>query len=143
MARTLRVVANPYASLDHEGNPAGAFPVEGAPTVYVGAVPKHDVKPRGAAFLGRNITTIWEFSSEEVEVPDTPYYRGGLRDGAILPADEYTASKVGLQFATPSAALGKRKAEAAKRFHDMNGETAPFMAHAPKSIAPKASEGDR
>jgi hypothetical protein len=141
MARTLRVVANPFVSLDHEGNPAGAFPVEGTPGAYIGAVPKHDIKPRSAAFLGRDITTAWEFQSDEVEVPDTPYYRGGIRDGALLPVDEYTAKKAGVEYRAPAEALEKSRSTAAERFRAMNeGEDPAFLV---KHAAPRGDEGDR
>ena len=118
--KLLRVVANPFVAVDHEGRPAAAV---GCDPLYHTPDRRH-VGARHAAELlvSRNpvdavkvsgddrlpIHDIWfEFDHEVQVVPDSHHYRRQLDPSkggqpAILPADKATADKIGLPFVDPS-----------------------------------------
>lgn len=122
-SKQVRVVANPFHTLDHRGRPCGVFPVEprtvGESLGYVGAkVDATKTKVLRAKVEGdirpSFQNTEYSFSRDPVSVPMTAYYRQGLRSGAILPADEAAAKWAGITFTAPVDALvvARKAAEA-------------------------------
>lgn len=124
--QTLRVVANPYAHLDHEGRPCGRVmldPVEHlAPhndysnpkeprheRRYVGAwidAQKTRITKRAKSQHQTNQQdTVWAFTTEPQTIPQTNYYLRYIQHGALLPADAATAAVAGVAFVEPEKAL--------------------------------------
>jgi hypothetical protein len=122
------VVANPYcAPLDHAGRPCGAVLIEQPDGVsiqeWVGAsLDREKTKPIGKPLAtgelrSRHQHTVWKFSKEPVEVPETRYYRRLIQTGQLLAADLRTARKVGIKqadFVQPAELL-KREQQARER----------------------------
>lgn len=141
--RMLRVLANPYAAVDHEGRLCGACPthsIEGGHTPgrreFVGAALNREKtkvvsqgNPTSLAFHEQD--THWAHSPDVVEVPATPdhYYRQRLMHGDILPADKATAEYAGLKFEEPAVALAGLRKAAIDRWVAMYGEKPAFAAH--------------
>lgn len=124
---TIRVLANPYAHLDHEGRPAGVVmldPVEhapyasdGEPRRFVGAAidtEKTEVYQRAAESSAQSDLqeTHWTFSNEVQELPRTHYYLDAIRNGELFAGDEETADQVGIPFVEPAKALEAAKTKA-------------------------------
>jgi len=130
--RTLRVHANPWASLDHEGRPAGHCAFERQPqhvNNHQGYVACECVASEPEKLpLGHAGTpdqdTCWHFSKEPVEVVDgiLGYYRRCLRDGDILPADEKTARVAGIAFTPIDQAWAAAKKLAYSKWFAAFGE---------------------
>lgn len=127
---TLRVVANPFVCLDHEGRPSAAVPFDPSfhspDRRHVGARHAAEVlearKPptilqvrdgmggttaRIEGDSRETIHDIWfTFESEAQTVPLTPHYREMMRPGggdgaALIPADEKSARLAGVPFRPP------------------------------------------
>ncbi len=97
----LRVVANPYLTLDNTGYPTGAArldpEVSAGGRLYIGArLAAVDVlATRSAAEVSAGLAPTvqlnrWAFSLDPVDIDDTPYHRNILRQGVIFVADEKT-----------------------------------------------------
>ncbi len=110
---TIRVHANPYAALDHDGRPSGAVmfdPVDHHPYAqdtearrYVGAaidLEKTVVFQKAAKDSAQSDMqeTHWAFSAEAVELPRTHYYLERIRAGELFAADAETAEHAGVKF---------------------------------------------
>lgn len=121
---TIRVYANPYAHLDHEGRPAGyvlfdpvdhhAYASDNELRRYVGAsidVEKTKILTRAPERSAQSDhqDTVWSFSSEPVVLPLTHYYLDRLRDGELLPADKATALHIGRSFVPYEEAIASAK----------------------------------
>lgn len=154
--KTIRVVANPYFALDHKARPCGAFPLEpgadGQNRGYLGArVDRLLTRVLGTKEAGDIREplqdTVFSFSKDPVEVLANPYYLGALRCGAILPADEKSASVAGLKFLPPEQAIANAKAEAIAKFDADYGPGAyehfhEKSAQVPTPDAPLSAGGD-
>lgn len=124
--RKLRVRSNPYHVLDHDGRPAGVVPTDAAehtpyfdphgshpenprwePRRYVGARLHKDTKVIASGPNHEHAQdTVWEFSSEAEELPETKYYLQCLKDGSLLAADAKTAKRAGFKgFEEPDTVL--------------------------------------
>lgn len=140
-AKTLRVYANPYLHLDHEGQPAGACPCdpdEHTPERrFVGAKLKADLirkadKSKGISAKHR---ISFEFSDEAQTVPDTAYYRAAVNSGELIAADLDTAKACGFvekSFRDPKAVLADAKKAACDAFKAATGDPPAFAKPAPK-----------
>lgn len=135
--KQVRVIANPYFTLDHKARPAGIFPYEpnslGAHLGYVGAsvdttattILREDSSKESEVtgdLRGARQDTVYKFSSEAITVPSKPHYLEGLRCGALLPADKDSADIAGLTFVPPADALKAAKEAAERAFDDLYGE---------------------
>lgn len=126
----LRVHANPYAHLDHEGRPDGRvlldpehhnpYASDTEPRRYVGCALDTEKTtilkkaPRGAngEMLSGSYDlqdTVWKFSAEPQLVPMTAYYLDRLRDRELLPADAATARHANLPFVHYDKAIEQAK----------------------------------
>lgn len=125
--QTIRVYANPYAVLDHEGRPAcvvmydpvqhHAYASNEEPRRYVGA----SLCPEGTRIYQKAAEgsaqsdlqdTVWKFSDEAVSLPLSHYYLAHVRSGELIAADYETAEHAGIEFVEPRAALEAAKAKA-------------------------------
>jgi hypothetical protein len=145
-SKQVRVVANPFHVLDHRGRPCGVFPEEpravGQHLGYVGAkVDTSKTKVLRAKAEGdirpSFQNTEYAFSADAVSVPTTPYYRQGLRSGAILPADEATATWAGVTFSPPASALEQARKTAEAAFERAYGEGSLAEARGQEVAPPK------
>ncbi len=144
MLKTLRVVCNPFAGLDHEGVPAGAFAfdpehaagarrwvgasIDTERTKLVPLKPTEMLKGKHVAFepVPRQ-RTFYKFDLSPQTVLDTAHYRMGLRIGDIFAADEETSRKVGqLQFTPIEQALMAACEAALSRWKAAHGEMPNF-----------------
>jgi hypothetical protein len=150
--KTLSVVVNPFAHIDHEGRPACAVAFEPNPMArgsepkrYHGAI--HHAKPvelrkpvhvTAGGISGDTRPSVhehtFEFAYGEVlTLPDTRYYREHLTpsvDGVtpLLSADEATAKKLGRPFREPTLTIAETADVMAKRWADANdGELPEFV----------------
>jgi hypothetical protein len=148
----LRVVANPFVHLDHEGRPAAAVgydPVHHSPDRrHVAA--KHSaelVEARHPVDLV-NVTgdarlpvhDIWfSFDADVQSIPDTDHYRRAMRPGlqgpALIPADESTAKAIGLPFVDPSHVIVETAKVALATYTADHGEL-PDWAHLHPGLLP-------
>ena len=126
--QTIRVFANPYCALDHEGRPSGAVmfdPVDhhayassDQPRRYVGAMhcpERTKVYQKAAEGSAQSDLqdTVWNFSEDAVTLPLSHYYLGHIRSGDLIAADAETAEHAGLaEFVDPKAALARAKVKA-------------------------------
>lgn len=151
--RTFRVVANPFCALDEHGNPCGAVQLDpdasngaerhiGAKRTTRALVRFGGVDSRGRALSdprGAGLyETTWAFSSEPVEVHDTPYHRQRIACGELFAADRETAQALGVAFVEPAKALAAAKAAAALAHAQTHGAPPPWAVQdnpAPKSAA--------
>lgn len=137
LAVQVKILPNPWHSLDHEGRPAGACPRERMPNQapgshqgYVGAVlyatvpvalePGHQGTP--------SQDTVWHFSKEPVAYADPrAYYRKALQNGEVIAADEKSAAAAGLKFLPYDAALAASRAEAVAKWRAAFNEDPPSI----------------
>jgi hypothetical protein len=150
-AKTLRVYANPWQHLDHEGLPAGACPCdpdEHTPERrFVGATLKAEVSRKAdpARGISSRQRTTFAFSDEPVTVPDTNYYRAAVNRGELIAADEATAKACGFAkdgFRDPKKVLASEKRAACERFRAETGEAPPWRCeqHGHEQPAAQAAE---
>lgn len=124
--KSLLVLPNPWAAIDHQGRPSGVVmcdPVEhvptrdGEPRRFVGAH-LDPVKTRMTREFARGDArsneqdTVWVFATKPVDLPNTPYYRERIRHGELIAADEKTARVAGLKFADPGKVIEAARASA-------------------------------
>jgi hypothetical protein len=152
--RPLKVVPNPYCHIDHNGLPAGAYPmdfeVSAGRRMHIGAV-LETVKPdetpaKAKPDPGGDMMLMvgtpppepgdhrWRFTLEPIDIDDTPYHRAGLREGSLLPADERTHRAV-LGASTKykpwrEALAAARKAAHAEWCREHDGDEPAFTADA-------------
>lgn len=160
--RPLRVVPNPYRSLDARGRLAGACQLDPAFAAgslrYIGATCEGKIlEKRGGTITmkgpgGRPVRvevadprgssrqdTWWTFDLTSRDIPDSPYHRLRLRSNEILVADEVThravfgASRPFVPVEQALAAERQRAIEAFRREHD--GADPEFLA-AEEAAAP-------
>lgn len=160
--KLLQVVANPYRTLDADGNPIAIYPCHAkhAPGEYVAAKLQLEViepaetisikrKDRRGGFRMETIQVkpdrsraIFTFGTEPVGVPADgaigAYYRVGVRRGALIPADQRTAFLCGVQFVPADQVLAKERERAAKEYHSQWGEL-PAWAQQENQPAPIAA----
>lgn len=145
---TLRVLANPWQHLDHEGLPAGACacdPDEHNPNrAFVGAKLKatetRKADPKRGITARHRIT--FEFSDEVQEVPNTLYYRRACHRGELIAADQETAKACGFKpggFEDPPGLLASYRAKALADFEKNHGFPSAYKA--PKEKKADAQKG--
>ncbi len=127
---TLYVVANPFCSLDSDGDPSGVANRADLRGQLVGAL--LDLK------RSKDGALKYLFSADPVPLPDMQPHRKFLRTGQLLPADEKTAKLCGIEFVPPAVALERAKDRAATEYLAAYGELPPFAEHAE---APAAAGG--
>lgn len=128
---TVRVLPNPYHSLDHEGRPIGICPKErpmsmaGGHQGYVGAVilatipKKLEDGHQGTA----SQDTVFHFSREPVQLNDPRgYYRQAVKHGALIAADVKTATMAGVKYQPYALALEAAREEAVAKWRDAFGD---------------------
>ena len=142
--KTLRVFADPYAALDHEGRPAHACPTDPAHTGperrWVGAklhadtaLKKLDAATHEAVRAGLHEhpqDTMFEFSDEAEELPRTPYYLARLKHGELIAADAETARAAGVRFEDPELVLARSRLKAIRHWKAEKGALPPFATDA-------------
>lgn len=124
---TLLVVANPYCSLDADGEPSGVANRADIRGDLIGCVLDRARSKDGAL--------KYSFTDEPVALPDMQPHRKLLRTGQIFPADEKTARLVGIPFVPPADALAHAKDRVAVEYFATYGELPPF-AEQPDTSAP-------
>jgi hypothetical protein len=148
--RTLRVYANPYTFIDHEGRPAGVYPHDaehraGASHVGLSKVDATTLEKRDPKWDTRNdlVDVLHTYDAEVQEVPDIPgkpHYRQGIREGSLIPADEATAKAVGMKWEEPAAVLERARLKAIQDWTANHGEPPAFAvddeahAHVPELL---------
>lgn len=156
----LRVIPNPYRALDADGNPTSVYPCHRrhAPGEYVGAtlainvlVPaivdtvkrtrRGQTKAQAVQTRGERSKARFVFSTEPVDLPAEGevggYYRAGIRDGVLIPADAATARACNMAFEPPDIVLARERERAATAIEKEFGE-APEWAIATTTQAPTA-----
>lgn len=112
----LRVYANPWLHVDHEGRPCCAVARTDAPEIpgemrgrWVGATPKITVEGESVTvgtltgYVGGEPSheVEWEFTDEAQLVPNFGsaggYYRDRIREGALVLADAADAKRLGIK----------------------------------------------
>ena len=151
MQIALVVVANPYKALDHEGRPACAVNYPGSSSI-VGGVFDHEAhKASQETSVAGEGKHIFSFSEEPVRVVCDSiavfgYFRNRVIEGALLPADEFTARKCGIAidaknpFVPADKALADAKKAAADEFKAATGLDAPFTVKKTTKAAPAANK---
>lgn len=131
----VRVLPNPYHSLDHEGRPAGHCPRErlmstapGTHQGYVGCTclaTAPEKLPDGHHGTP-NQDTVWHFSREPLSIADPRgYYRLAVSRGEIIAADQKTAMASNVKYVPYDEALRLAKAEAVAKWRAAFGEDPP------------------
>ena len=129
----LRVLPNPYSALDQFGHPSGAARLDPDKRIsagqrrYIGARLEADIfetrvdgagRPDGSGLAPTLQRNRWSFTTDKpIEIADTPYHRGLLRAGSILPWDEGTHRVIfglGVPFRAPAEALRAAREAAIK-----------------------------
>ncbi len=157
--KPLRVVANPYHTLDNQGLPSGAARLDpeasAGQRLYIGAIlsSADPIAKRSAQEMAAGLAPMvqanrWTFSAEPVEIDDTPYHRSLLRQGAVLAADEGTHRRVGAAknrpFVSPEKAIAIARGNAValwKSEHD--GEAPAFLAEEETQTTPAPAGEER
>lgn len=155
--KTLSVLPNPWAAIDHQGRPSGVVlcdPVEHVPTR--GDEPRRFVGATMAARMLREFPpgdprsneqdTTWTFVTEPVALPNTGYYRERIRSGELIAADSKTSRVAGQKnFVPPATALADARTAAIANWERDVGTPGAFAmleaeraAAAPQPEPPKA-----
>lgn len=120
LSRTLRVLPNPYCSLDVDGDPSGALPRADMRGKLIGARIDQDTSAKAKRVK-------YVFRDDVVQVPDIDTHRNYVRSGQLFAADEPTAKLCGVdRFVAPAALLEEAKRAAAHKFLAETGELPPF-----------------
>jgi hypothetical protein len=121
--KTLQVVCNPFAAIDHEGRCSGAFPQEPAPKGFLDDQVRHVGARRVVSLLSAGDPQVrlapehdhaFEFTHETMKVNCSDYYARAIKSGELLAADEETyayvfGSKLG--FREPHAIIAQKAFE--------------------------------
>ena len=145
--------------LDADGNPIAVYPchMKHAPGEFVGAtrtievlspsetmqVTRKDRKGKETSqtleIKAERAKASFQFTTQPVQVPAVggigSYYRAGIRDGALLPADAATAQAAGVEFVPVADALKRAANKAAVAFIAEKG-LAPSWANVSEQPAP-------
>lgn len=119
LVRTLRVLPNPYCSLDIDGDPAGAMPRADMKGKLIGARVDPELSEKAKRCK-------YEFREDAVQVPDLDTHRNYVRSGQVFAADEKTAAVCGIAFVTPAVLWEQARKTAADKFLAETGELPPF-----------------
>ena len=132
--RTVSILPNPYCSLDVDGEPAGAIPIERMRGVYIGASldqsrtrrsSQSSIRLRGQEvvneLLDTNTSTKFLFRDIPEEFPLTGYYRAMAKEGSVIAADEASAKKLGVKFLPPEEVVEQWKETSAAKFYSETG----------------------
>ncbi len=117
---TLKVVANPFAALDHKARPQAMVPFYGMSDRGVGA-------ELDAAASKKEGVFVFTFSKEPVtlacnSVPELAYYLRALKDGTLLALDRTTATMAAVtQHDSANDALEDAAEKAALKFLEATG----------------------
>lgn len=121
--KTLKVFANPYGHLDHEGRLAGRVQFDpthaGGSFQFIGARfhAEHtkilEVFPDGDARGSHIQDTVYEFGSEVVTIPESTYHQDAIRNGEIFAAEDGSV---------PWLKLARARLAALARWEDNYGE---------------------
>lgn len=157
----LQVIPNPYRAFDVDGNPTSVYPCHRrhAPGEYVGATLAIDVlvpaivdtvkRTRRGQTKAQTVQTRGErskgrfvFSVEPVDLPADgdvgAYYRAGIREGVLIPANAATARACNMAFEPPDAVLARERAKAATTFENEFGEAPEWATATTETKAPTA-----
>lgn len=155
---TFKVLANPWAAIDHKARPAGAVmldPVEHyqGGGKYVGAkLEAVQTAPKQWRRVGKHVETtmeaeydrVWIFSNAPADIPSiqgrpSDYYLDRIRHNELIPADAACAAAAGVPFVEPAMVIAEsraaRKAEWDSQYGDGSFESLqPTVA---KPVAPQ------
>jgi hypothetical protein len=100
----LKVFANPWLHVDHEGRPCCTVEREEFTGRWVGATPSISVKGEVitvgtlSGYLGgeKPNDVVWAFDPEPQTVPNTGYYRDRIKEGALVLVDASEAARLSL-----------------------------------------------
>lgn len=154
--KLMQVVPNPYRTLDADGNPIAVFPchMQHAPGEFVGATkslnvltPATFVQIKGRSGVRTEVAqydrskAVFTFSEEPFDVPADgavgAYYKKGVKQGALIPANKATAIACNVPFVDPKEALEKEKQNAAREHERQCGELPAWASE--KTTAPVAA----
>lgn len=161
----LRVVANPFVALDHEGRPAAAVAFDtgdrhtgNARRLIAASFASELIEARDPVTVGSDASgnkvvsgdgrksrhDVWfSFSADAVIVPDSRHHRRALDPAcggqpALLAADEDTARRIGQKFVNPSDVIVETAKVRLAEFVKDNGEL-PEWAHLHAALLPSGS----
>ncbi len=123
-ARWIRVLPNPWASLDHLGRPVCAVPWDTDHNPNRGWVGARIDPERTQVLLRRQPgdlrsdvqDTLFAFDTKPAEVPPTKHYLQCIRDGSLLAADPLAAKLAGIKFVEPAALFAETREKAIRKF---------------------------
>jgi hypothetical protein len=154
-ANVVRVRANPYSCVDHDGEPMGVYPedpdIAGGARRWVGAsldlertrITEHfrADDPRRVSQVAEPQITKFVFDEEPVMRPMSKHYQDGIRTGALIACDEVSAKFGRLKdYLEPAAALERERTRAVDRWVANYGSPPPF---ATTKTEPKAAKPQR
>lgn len=126
MAKTILVYGNPFAALDHKGQPCGCYPFDpdhnGGSRRWIGAsinMEASQERTKDEALKGakaqtpmritaNGVTVIeaiavrsrhvfaFDLTPQPIPAPASSHYRAGVREGSLFPADEASAKALGV-----------------------------------------------
>jgi hypothetical protein len=139
--KRLKVVLNPFAvPLDHKGRPCAHMlydPSHSAgQAVYVSAKLHRVVlekrqfayKPGDKQVISGGgqqdrVDLFFEYDLEPIEIEDTRYHRKSIVDGVLVPADEATAKRVGInRFIPADTLIAKTREQRIAEWEAQHGE---------------------
>jgi hypothetical protein len=129
---TLKVLPNPWATLDHVGRPNHAVPFDpehNPDRGWVGAELDREqtrvtsVPPKHENRNARQIT-VFKFSAEPVVLPITEHYLRALKDGSLIAADSATAQRAQMPYRDPGTMLEQTRKSAIATFDREYGDGA-------------------
>lgn len=137
---TFKVLANPWAAIDHKARPAGAVMLDPVDHYqgggkYVGArLEAVQTAPKQWRKVGRHIETtmeaeydrVWIFSSTPADIPSiqgrpSDYYLDRIRNREIIPADEPCAAAAGVPFVEPAMVIAESRAARKAEWDSQHG----------------------
>jgi hypothetical protein len=154
--KLLRVYADPYGALDHEGRPAHVCPKElptSAHDRWVGAhlhadtklkqVDAHVLESVRAGLHEHPQDTLYDFDEAPVELPVTPYYLQRIKHGEIVAADAATAREAGVKFEDPQLVIARSRMKAIRHWRREHGAIPPFATEADARLLAQIEDAEQ
>jgi hypothetical protein len=131
--KPLLVVPNPFCvPLDRRGRPCGLVQydpehVSGPPRYIGGDLDVKVIERRELTFRTKDhrkskLDVMAMFDVAPLQIVDSAYHRQMVKDGGLVAADESTAKRCGVEFASPPSVIEKARAAAVAAWVAQHGE---------------------